>query len=49
MIALPTDHALKLKETHSFKQVEEIVGISMSMLKREASKRKAQDTHNLFQ
>jgi len=32
-----------------FKQVEEIVGISMSKMKREARKRKVQDTHNLFQ
>ena len=35
------DHAMKLKETHSFSQVEEITGISMSTLKREARKRKA--------
>lgn len=34
------DHAMKLKETHSFSQVEEITGISMSTLKREARKRK---------
>ncbi|MEK4387528.1 recombinase family protein [Solibacillus sp. FSL W7-1464] len=36
------DHAMKLKETHSFSQVEEITGISMSTLKREARKRKAE-------
>lgn len=35
------DHAMKLKETHSFKQVEEATGISMSTLKRESKKRKA--------
>lgn len=35
------DEAMKLKETHSFKQVEEKTGISMSTLKREAKKRKA--------
>lgn len=34
------DHAMKLKETHSFKQVEELTGISMSTLKRESRKRK---------
>lgn len=34
------DHAMKLKETHSFSQVEEIMGISMSTLKRESKKRK---------
>lgn len=33
------DHAMKLKETHSFKQVEELTGISISTLKREAKKR----------
>lgn len=38
------DHAMKLKETHSFSQVEEITGISMSTLKREAKKRKAEQT-----
>lgn len=37
------DHAMKLKETHSFSQVEEATGISMSTLKREAKKRKAQE------
>lgn len=37
------DHAMKLKETHSFKQVEKAMGISMSTLKREAKKRKAQE------
>lgn len=37
------DHAMKLKETHSFSQVEEITGISMSTLKRESKKRKVQD------
>ena len=36
------DHAMELKETHSFKQVEEATGISMSTLKREAKKRKAE-------
>lgn len=36
------DHAMKLKETYSFSQVEEITGISMSTLKREAKKRKAE-------
>jgi len=35
-------NAMKLKETHSFKQVEELTGISMSTLKREAKKRKVQ-------
>lgn len=39
------DHAMKLKETHSFSQVEEATGISMSTLKREAKKRKAQELH----
>lgn len=34
------DHAMKLKETHSFSQVEEATGISMSTLKRESRKRK---------
>lgn len=34
------DHAMKLKETHSFSQVEEITSISMSTLKCEAKKRK---------
>lgn len=37
------DHAMKLKETHSFSQVEEITGISMSTLKREARKRKEKE------
>lgn len=37
------DHAMKLKETHSFSQVEEATGISMSTLKREARKRKAKE------
>lgn len=36
------DHAMELKETHSFKQVEAKTKISMSTLKREAKKRKAQ-------
>lgn len=36
------DHAMQMKETHSFKQVSEITGISMSTLKREARKRKEQ-------
>lgn len=36
------DHAMKLKETHSFSQVEEATGISMSTLKRESRKRKAE-------
>lgn len=34
------DHDMKLKETHSFSQMEEITGISMSILKRESRKRK---------
>lgn len=38
------DHAMKLKETHSFSQVEEATGISMSTLKREAKKRKAHES-----
>ncbi|WP_068982850.1 recombinase family protein [Lysinibacillus xylanilyticus] len=38
------DHAMKMKETHSFSQVEEATGISMSTLKREAKKRKAQES-----
>lgn len=38
------DHAMKLKETHSFLQVEEITGISMSTLKRESKKRKIEQT-----
>jgi DNA invertase Pin-like site-specific DNA recombinase len=38
------DHAMKLKETHSFSQVEEATGISMSTLKREAKKRKVQES-----
>ena len=38
------EHAMKLKETHSFAQVEELTGISMSTLKREAKKRKAEQT-----
>ncbi|MCY9545356.1 recombinase family protein [Lysinibacillus xylanilyticus] len=38
------DHAMKFKETHSFSQVEEATGISMSTLKREAKKRKAQES-----
>lgn len=33
------DHAMKLKETHSFSQVEQLTGISMSTLKRESKKR----------
>lgn len=33
-------HAMQLKETHSFKQIEAMTGISMSTLKREARKRK---------
>ena len=37
------DHAMELKETHSFKQVEAKTKISMSTLKREAKKRKAQE------
>ena len=37
------DHAMKLKEAHSFSQVEEATGISMSTLKREARKRKAKE------
>ena len=35
------DHAMKLKETHSFTQVSEITGISIATLKRESAKRKA--------
>ena len=35
------DHAMQLKETHSFAQVEKVTGISMSTLKREARKRKS--------
>lgn len=37
------DHAMELKETHSFKQVETKTKISMSTLKREAKKRKAEE------
>lgn len=36
------DHAMKLKETHSFTQVADLTGISMATLKRESAKRKAQ-------
>lgn len=36
------EHAMNLKETHSFKQVEKLTGISMSTLKREAKKRKVE-------
>lgn len=35
------DHAMMLKQTHSFKQVSEITGISIATLKRESAKRKA--------
>lgn len=38
------DHAMELKETHSFKQVEAKTKISMSTLKREAKIRKAQES-----
>lgn len=34
------DHAMKLKETHSFTQVANMTGISMATLKRESKKRK---------
>ncbi|MEK9199747.1 recombinase family protein [Ureibacillus sp. FSL E2-3493] len=34
------DHAMKLKETHSFSQVADMTGISIATLKREAKKRK---------
>ena len=37
------DHAMELKETHSFKQVEAKTKISMSTLKREARKRNAKE------
>lgn len=37
------DHAMQLKETHSFKQVSEITGISIATLKRESAKRKQLD------
>ncbi|MBQ0139214.1 MAG: recombinase family protein [Kurthia sp.] len=37
------DHALKLKETHSFTQVAEITGISIATLKRESARRKASE------
>lgn len=36
------DHAMKLKETHSFTQVADITGISIATLKRESAKRKAE-------
>lgn len=36
------EHAMQMKETHSFKQVSELTGISESTLKREARKRKEQ-------
>ncbi|KGR87427.1 recombinase family protein [Lysinibacillus odysseyi] len=35
------DHAMKLKETHSFSKVAELTGISIATLKRESAKRKA--------
>lgn len=35
------DHAMELKETHSFSQVADITGISIATLKRESAKRKA--------
>lgn len=34
------DHAMKLKESHSFTQVAQITGISIATLKRESAKRK---------
>jgi len=34
------DHAMSLRDTHSFKQIAEITGISISTLKRESKKRK---------
>lgn len=34
------DHAMELKETHSFTQVAQITGISIATLKRESAKRK---------
>jgi len=34
------DHAISLRDTHSFKQIAEITGISISTLKRESKKRK---------
>jgi DNA invertase Pin-like site-specific DNA recombinase len=34
------DHAMSLQDTHSFKQIAEITGISISTLKRESKKRK---------
>lgn len=36
------DHAMKLKETHSFSQVAELTGISIATLKRESAKRKVE-------
>lgn len=36
------DHAMQLKETHSFTQVADITGISIATLKRESAKRKAE-------
>lgn len=36
------DHAMQLLEENSFKQVEAMTGISMSTLKRESTKRKAE-------
>lgn len=35
------NHAMNLLATNSFRQVEELTGISMSTLKRESKKRKA--------
>lgn len=36
------DHAMSLLDNHSFKQVAEITGISMSTLKRESARRKSE-------
>ena len=40
------DHAIGLLETHSFSQVADVTGISMSTLKRESSKRKKATMNN---
>ncbi|AJK86307.1 recombinase family protein [Lysinibacillus sp. fkY74-1] len=40
------DHAMKLKEIHSFTQVAELTGISIATLKRESAKRKANEAIN---
>lgn len=36
------NHAMSLLDNHSFKQVAEITGISMSTLKRESARRKSE-------